>query len=221
MPDRRTLVILGAGGSARETWWFARDTWPTVDIVFVDDVTDVVEVRIGDTVVPVVKDWDFTRHRARAGTDAFRDFITGVAEPPTKRVMVGKALAHGLVPAPTMVHPRSVVRGDCRLGRGGQIVANSLLTTNATIGDYVVILDSTIGHHDVIGDYTTCYPGCRIAGDVTIGEDCLFGTGTVVRPGTRIARGVVSGALSCIVKHIDEPDVTVVGIPARKLERAR
>src|SRR5437867_3333977 len=170
MADRRTLVILGAGGSARETWWFAQDTWPGIRIAFVDDVTDVTEVRIADTVVPVVKDWDFTRLRAHAGAGSFLDFIVGVAEPRTKRALVKKALASGLEPAPTLVHPRSIVRGDCRLGRGGQIVAHSLLTTDATIGDYVVILDSTIGHHDVVGDYTACYPGCRVAGDVTLGE---------------------------------------------------
>jgi sugar O-acyltransferase (sialic acid O-acetyltransferase NeuD family) len=219
MAQRTSLVILGAGGSARETWWFARDTWPEVQIAFVDDVTPVTEVRIADAVVPVVKDWDFTALRSRYGATAFRDFIVGVAIPSTKRAMVAKALAHGLEPAPTMVHPRSIVRGDCRVGRGGQIVAHSLLTTDVTLGDYVVVLDSTIGHHDVVGAYTTCYPGCRVAGDVTLGEDCLLGTGTVIRPGLRIARGVVTGALSCLVKHVDEPDITLVGVPAKKLER--
>jgi sugar O-acyltransferase (sialic acid O-acetyltransferase NeuD family) len=219
MTRRRTLVILGAGGSARETWWFARDTWPDVEIAMVDDVTDVTEVRIADAVVRVVKDWDFAPLRARTGDDAFRDFIVGVAEPATKRAMVAKALAAGLEPAPTLVHPRAIVRGDCRLGRGGQIVAHSQLTTDATIGDYVCILDSTIGHHDVVGDYTTCYPGCRVAGDVTLGEDCLLGTGTVIRPGIRVARGVVTGALACVVKNVDEPGITLVGVPARKLER--
>jgi len=79
MARRRTLVILGAGGSARETWWFARDTWPDVEIAMVDDVTNVTEVRIAEVVVPVVKDWDFGRLRASAGDDAFREFIVGVA----------------------------------------------------------------------------------------------------------------------------------------------
>jgi sugar O-acyltransferase (sialic acid O-acetyltransferase NeuD family) len=219
MAERRTLVVLGAGGYARETWWFVQDTWPGIEVVFVDDTSDTREVCIGDVAVPVVKDWNFGRLRRGAGEDAFRDFIVGVAEPPAKRSMVMKALAAGIEPAPTLVHPRSVVRGDCRLGRGGQIVANSLLTTDATIGDYVLVLDSTIGHHDVVGDYTTCYPGCRVSGDVTLGEDCLLGAGTVVRPGVRIASGVVTGALACVVKSVDEPGITLVGVPARKVER--
>jgi acetyltransferase-like isoleucine patch superfamily enzyme len=54
---------------------------------------------------------------------------------------------------------------------------------------------------------------------VTLGEDCLLGAGTVIRPGVRIARGVTTGALSCVVKDVDEPGITLVGIPARKVER--
>jgi len=212
-------VVLGAGGYARESWWFVQDTFPGIAIAFVEDVGDASEVRIGDVAVPVVRDWDFAPLRRRFGDDAFRDFIVGVAEPPTKRGMVAKALAAGLEPAPTLIHPRSTVRGDCRVGRGGQIVANSLLTTDATIGDYVLVLDSTIGHHDVVGDYTTCYPGCRVSGDVTLGEDCLLGAGTVIRPGVRIARGVTTGALACVVKDVDEPGVTLIGVPAKKLAR--
>jgi len=207
----KNLVILGAGGAARELYWFARDSFPEIKIVFADDVTSVTEVEIAGVHVPVVKDWYFP-----AG---YREFVVGVAEPPVKRVMVAKALAAGLTPAATLVHPRAIVRPDCHLGVGGMIVAHSQLTTHATLGDFVLVLDSTIGHHDVVGDYTTCYPGCRVSGDVTLGSDVLLGAGTIVRPGVTIADGVTSGAMACIVKDILEPGITVVGIPARKLER--
>lgn len=212
-----SLVILGAGGSARETYWFVRDTFPEIDLVFVDDVTGIAEVEIAGSIVPVVQDWDFSPHRQKERT--FQQFIVGVAEPWVKRKLVEKALGRGLEPAPTLVHPRAIVRGDCRLGRGGQIVAHSQLTTNATLGDYVMVLDSTIGHHDVVGDYTTLYPGCKVSGDVTVGKDCLLGAGTVVRPGVRIADRVVTGALSCVVKDVEEPGITVVGVPAKPLVR--
>ncbi|MCP3986029.1 MAG: acetyltransferase, partial [bacterium] len=62
-------------------------------------------------------------------------------------------------------------------------------------------------------------PGCRVSGDVTLGEDVLLGAGTVIRNGVTIARGVVTGASSCVVKDILEPDITVAGVPAKKLAR--
>lgn len=213
----KSLVILGAGGFARELYWFVMDTFPGIRLVFVDDVSDATEVEIAGAHVPVIKDWRFNRLDPGDTAGGFRQFVVGVAEPPAKRALVPRALAAGLEPAPTIVHPGAIVRPDCRLGRGGAIVAHSQLTTNATLGDYVLVLDSTIGHHDVVGSYTTCYPGCRVSGNVTLGEGVLLGAGTVVRPGVTIADGVTSGALACIVRDVLEPGVTVVGVPARKL----
>lgn len=213
----KSLVILGAGGAARELYFFVRDTFPDVRIAFVDDVGEQREIDIAGDRVPVVNDWDFRRLDPTGAHGGFRQFVIGVAEPPTKKVLVPRALAAGLEPAPTIVHPRALVRPDCTLGVGGVIVAHSQLTTHATLGDYVLVLDSTIGHHDVVGSYTTCYPGCRVSGDVVLGERVLLGAGTVIRPGVRIADGVVTGAMACVVKDILEPDVTVVGVPAKKL----
>lgn len=213
----KSLVILGAGGAAREMYWFVRDAYPEIRLAFVDDVTDVTSVEIAGDQVPVVKDWNFARLDPNGRYGGFRQFIVGVAEPHTKRALIPKALASGLEPAPTLVTPGALVRGDCHLGHGGIVVAHSQLTTHVTLGHYVMVLDSTIGHHDVVGDYTTCFPGCRISGDVTVGEGCLFGAGTVVKPGVRIADGVISGAQSCIVKNILEPNITVAGVPAKKL----
>lgn len=210
-----TLVILGAGGCARELYWFVKDTIPTIKIAFADDVSRVSSVDIAGEMVPVVQDWNF----ARLGPQAFRQFIVGVAEPPVKKVMVQKALAAGLEPAPTLVHPRTLVRPDCRLGKGGIVVAHSQLTTNVTLGDYVIVLDSTIGHHDVVGDFVTCFPGCRVSGNVSLGERVVLGAGTVVIPGVTIAPGVTTGAQSCVVRDIIEPDITVAGVPAKKLGR--
>ena len=210
----KNLVILGAGGAAREMYWFALDTVPDVSIFFVDDVTSATSIEIAGIEVPVIKDWRFPNDGA-----VRPEFVMGVAEPQIKRIMVEKALAAGWRPAPTLVHPAAIVRPDCQLGVGGMIVAHSQLTTHATIGDYVLVLDSTIGHHDVVGDYTTCFPGCRVSGDVRLGADVLLGAGTIIRPGVTIADGVVTGAASCVVKSIDEPGITVAGVPARKLGR--
>jgi sugar O-acyltransferase (sialic acid O-acetyltransferase NeuD family) len=205
------LVMLGAGGAARELYWFAKDTLPGVEIAFVDDVGTCDSVEIAGESVPVVRDWNFP--------EGFERFVVGVAEPRIKRILVNKALGAGLVPHETLVHPRAIVRPDCTVGVGGMIVAHSQLTTNATLGDYVLVLDSTIGHHDVVGDYTTCFPGCKVSGDVVLGKDVLLGAGTVIRNRVRIADGVVTGASSCVVADVLEPGVTIAGVPAKPLVR--
>jgi sugar O-acyltransferase (sialic acid O-acetyltransferase NeuD family) len=216
------IVILGAGGFAREVYWHIKGTYPSANLVFVDDVTETKELRMGGRVVPVVKDWKFDALRIDERcdrTDRFDEFIVGIGDPRGKQEIVKKALDSGLTPAPTIVHPRALVQGyDCEIGNGGIITPGCVLTTNVRIGDFVILnLCTTVGHDAVIGDYVTCNPGCQISGNVTIGAGAILGTGTVVRDKTDIAPGVVAGAQTCIVKSINEPNITVVGVPAKRL----
>lgn len=106
------------------------------------------------------------------------------------------------------------------VGRGGAIQPHCLISTNTTLGDYVhLVANCAIGNDCQIGGYTTCYPGCHISGGVTLGEGVLLGTGTVVNDNVRVAAGVSTGSQTCIIKDIDEPNIQVVGVPARKISR--
>ena len=214
------LVILGADGGARELFWFVHDVARDVEVVFVDDLTDITEVEVAGTVWPVVKDWDFTRvrHRSPRGRQwPFDQFIIGLGNPPDKKVMVEKALARGLHPAPTLIGPDVVVRPDCTIGRGGVMVGHSVINAAVTIGDYLFLAETTVGHYARLGDYATCYHGCRVSGDDDIGEGVLLGANSVVREEVSIAPWVTVGALGCVVKDITEPHAVVGGVPARPL----
>ena len=202
-------------------YWHVRGTHPSACIAFVDDVSEATEIFLEGRAVPIVKDWRFGAVPAGEGGSPIRieEFVIGVGDPRAKRMLVGKALDSGLRPAPTVIHPRALVQADdCRIGKGGIIAPGCVLTTNVTVGDYVLLnLNCTLGHDAVLGEYVTCNPGCNISGNVMIGEGAALGTGTVVRQGIDIARGVVTGAQACIVKDIVEPGITVAGVPARPL----
>lgn len=215
-----SIIFLGAGPAAREFFWFFHDQYPEAPVAFVDDVTPKMEHVIGGVSYPVVKDWDFTAlRRAHAGLDQpFTHFLLGVSEPPIKKTLVEKALAHGLVPAPTLITPDSLVRPDCTVGRGGLII-QSIMTTAVQVGDYLTSIVSTYGSDVRIGDYVTSYAGCRVASDVVLEDGVSLGAGTVVRERARLAPWVVTGQCTCVVKSIDEPGITVVGLPARQISR--
>jgi sugar O-acyltransferase (sialic acid O-acetyltransferase NeuD family) len=209
----RTLVILGAGGFAREAYWHARETRPELDeFVFVDDVTPLTSLDLAGRRYVVVKDWRF---------DAGLEFIVGVGSPKAKRILVEKARAAGLIPAATIVHPEARVQGhDCIIGRGGVITPGCVVTTNVKIGDFVILnLNSTVGHDTVIGDYATVSPLCAVSGKVTLGNGVTLGTATAIREGITLAPGVVTGAHACVVDDVLDPDVTIVGIPAKILRK--
>ena len=216
-----TLVILGAAGGARLANWHLQEAYPGAKAAFVcDDVKGVTDVEIGGTVVPVISDWDFSRLREQHGDpESFRQFIVGTGFPKVKKILVRKALAHGLEPAPTLVHPKSFGMGlDSSVGKGGMFSPGSTVATNTALGDYVVLGPNTaIGHDCTIGDYVSCNLGGLVAGNVVLGEGVIVGAGAVVNERLRIAPGVVIGAQACVVRDVLEPDVTMDGVPAKKV----
>ena len=221
MPE--SIVILGATFGARETFWFVRDVHPEMEFVFVDDLTDTTEVNAGGRTWPVVKDWDFTQVRQSGKGKkplAFDHFLIGLGHPPDKKVMVDKALAHGLKPAPTLISPQCIVRPCCTIGRGGLIQPFTIFTAGATLGDYVFLASTSVGDAATFGDFSTCYVGCHVSSEVSLGEGVLLGAGTVVKQEVSIAPWVTVGAQSCVVKDITEAWVTVAGVPARRLDKS-
>jgi len=114
------------GVSAQILYWQIQETYPGAEVVFVEDVTDIAEVTVEDgNVIHVVKDWDFTHLESGDWTNqgGCEGFLVGSDNPKLKKVLVEKALAHGLRPAPTLIHPRAYVASyGCTIGRGGMIM---------------------------------------------------------------------------------------------------
>lgn len=220
---KRTYVILGAGGFAREVIVHLKDFFYSMssnaenffNIVLVDDFTPLTEVQIGGIGYEVIKDWNFKKFDNVVG------FLVGVGDPNLKKQMIEKANKAGLSAAPTLVHPRAIVQnGANTVGFGGVICPGVIVTTNVSIGDYVILnLNCTVGHDAVIQDYVTANPGCHISGNTLISESVSLGTGTAVREKTKIASGVITGAQSCVVKNIDKSNIVVTGVPAKELVR--
>lgn len=207
---KKNLVILGAGGFAREVLFHLSSPlfWYNYNINFVDDVTDTKEVVLKNGTFPVIKDWNF---RPKS------EFIVGIGSPKAKQIMVAKALEKGLKPTETFIHSRALVQ-DASVGKGGIICPGVVVTTNVKIGDYVILnLNSTVGHDAILGDYCTVNPGCSVSGNTEMGDCVTLGTGTVTREKSKIARGVTTGANSTVIKDILEENVTVIGTPAKKL----
>jgi sugar O-acyltransferase (sialic acid O-acetyltransferase NeuD family) len=219
----RNIVILGAGGFAREMYWHIKESIPQAKMVFANDVKETDKIPINGHIIPVIKNWEFDCvpiNGPDKRCEKFQEFVIGVGSPKIKRILVQKALASGLAPAPTVIHPRALVQGDdCEIGAGGIISPGCIITTNVKIGDYVLLnLNCTVGHDGILGNYVTCNPGCCISGNVTLGEGVMLGTGSVIREGIDIASDVQTGAQTCVVKNIIDSNVTVVGIPARTLK---
>ncbi len=175
-----------------------------------DDINDIQSAKIGPYNVPVFNTM------ADVIAEIY-EFLVAVGDPKMKRILVSKAVQRGITPAPTLIHPCASVF-DANIGVGGVICHGCHLTLNITIGDFVILnTKTTVSHGSSIGSYSTTSAGVHISGDVTIGEDVTLYAGSVIREKKSIANHVIVGAQSMVLDNIEERNITVVGVPARKI----
>jgi sugar O-acyltransferase (sialic acid O-acetyltransferase NeuD family) len=166
------VVILGAGGHAREVLWVfeeenrVKPRWEVLG--FIDEDT----LNKGKMLcnLPILGDF------AWFGTGVSRDVkvISGVGNCRTKLHFAEKAASLGLTFC-SVTHPSVLMSHYVEVGEGTIIAAGNIITTQVKIGNHVTInLGCTISHDVIIGDYCTIAPGCHISGNVRFEEGVDF-----------------------------------------------
>lgn len=121
---------------------------------------------------------------------------------------------------PPVVHPSVIQAEGVTLGAGAQVLAGAILQAGATVGENALLNTGCIVDHDcAIGTHTHLAPGVTLSGGVRIGSGVHVGTGAVVIQRVSIGEGAIVGAGAVVLRDV-APGVTVVGNPARPLERA-
>lgn len=209
------LVIVGAGGFAREVLALLRDInaaarqWDVVG--FVDDRPELAGAQVAG--LPVVGTVDaLVRERPAA------HYVLGVGSPVVKR-RIAERLAGGGLHAPALVHP-SVVRSErVQMGEGCVLCAGNILTCDIELGRFVTLnLACTVGHDAVLGDYATVAPGVNISGNVRVGSGTDLGTGAATVQGCTIGAWSVVGAGAVVASDLPD-NCTAVGVPARAIKQ--
>ena len=123
------------------------------------------------------------------------------------------------------VQADNVVRMDAiEIAPGAALSPFVTLTSNIKIGKcFHANLYSYVEHDCIIGDYVTFAPGVKCNGNIHIEDHVYIGSGAVIKQGTPdqplvIGKGAVVGMGAVVTKSVP-PGVTVVGNPARILEK--
>ncbi len=127
--------------------------------------------------------------------------------------------ALGAVCLPARSHARAAVAESARLGRGVVIMANAVVNADVHLDDAVIVNSGAIVEHEcLIGAGVHLSPGVVLGGKVRIAELAWIGAGAVVLPGISVGRGAMVGAGAVVVRDVS-PGETVIGVPARLMER--
>ncbi len=202
------LVIIGAGGLAREMIWLARDCpqdW-TIRAVLDDDPTLTGSIVDG---VPVLG----TTADAADHADAF--FHIAIGAPRVRRAVERRLGA--VRQWATLRHPSAVVAGDASIDAGSLIGVGAIVSSAARIGRHVVVNMGAIVAHDAdLRDFATLAPGVVIPGAVVVGAGAEIALGASMRQGTRIGDGALVGMNATVTRDVAAGAV-VVGSPATEI----
>lgn len=204
------IVIVGAGGHGREILDLI-ETDPSWEFLgFLDDGSPD-PVILGRRNVQLLGPLTRLEHLEA-------DYLIGVGNGAVRRRIDAQATDWGRKAA-SVRHPSAHWGRDSEAGAGLVVGANASITTNVRMGRHVhVNQNATVAHDCRIADYVTLSPGVNISGHVTIGETATIGTGAAVIQGITIGCGATVGAGAAVVRDV-EAGATVVGVPARPLEK--
>ena len=211
------LVVIGAGGFARETL----------------DVLDALEQTTpgGFELLGVLDDRPGSESRdilARRGVDVIgtvSDLVDGTLRDvdayvvaigdPAARLDIAARVPHDVPPAPALVHPLASLGTDTVAEPGVVVCAGAVVSANVTLGRHThVNPNATIGHDATLGQAVSVNPAAVVSGSVVVGDGVLLGAASVVLQGLMIGAGAVVGAAACVTRDVP-PGRTVVGVPAQ------
>lgn len=194
------IIIIGAGGFGRELLQWIKDinevksTWEIAG--FLDDNPNALDgIECDYPMLGRVSDWQPAEDEV---------FALAAATPRTKEKIVGSMKARGAVFA-NVIHPTATLTQFSKYGEGLVMFPQSKLSVNSSVGDFVTILSSGIGHDVEIGDFTTVSGACSIlrnvkvgrrvflaanvavSNDIVIGDEAYIGIGSIIM--TDVAAG--------------------------------
>ena len=132
---------------------------------------------------------------------------------------IRRRMVRGIEPdrLPTLLHPRTVVDHDVKLGKGTVVMAGVVINSDASIGDGVIINTcSSVDHDCVIRDFAHISVGAHLSGTIDVGEGVWIGAGATISNNITICNNCMIGVGAVVVEDINVPG-TYVGVPARRM----
>ena len=207
----KNLVIIGAGGFAREVYWHAQKCigysvdWRIKGFLDGDIKLAAAEYEL----LPAEVIGDVDSYEICADDV----FTCAVGTPKTRKVLSEKILARG-GEFINLVSSLAYVMPTVKLGRGVIICPHVNIGDRAELDDFAAVNDIVIiGHDAQIGKFSCIMPHANIAGKCKIGAEVFIGSGAIILPKAKVGDGATVGAGSIVLKKV-RAGAKVFGNPA-------
>jgi sugar O-acyltransferase (sialic acid O-acetyltransferase NeuD family) len=203
------LVIVGAGGFARETAAAAAAAWRVLGFVD-DDPALHGTVRSG---LPILGAVDSV-----AGMpDAAVVVCVGNPRNYVARQRIVQRLGLPDDRYATVVHPAAEVGAGSVVGPGSVLLAGAVLTADVAVGAHVAVMpQAVLTHDDRVADHVTIASGVRLGGGAVLDTGAYVGAGALIREGVTVGAWSLVGMGSVVLHDVPAGQVWA-GNPARCL----
>lgn len=212
------IVVVGAGGFAREVRWLIEEMARAGESVAFAGyvVSDLSRLGEHDSRSEVRGDLAWLRDQR----GAFDALAIGIGTPASRLKVSSELLADFPEDRwPALVHPSvHLDRGSARIGAGALVCAGVVGTVNVDLAPFCMVnLACTLGHEARVGRGSVLNPTVNLSGGVILEEGVLVGTGAQVLQYLLVGKGATVGAGAVVTKDV-APGVTVVGMPAKPVQ---
>lgn len=209
------MVIIGAGGLAKEILATLLWTRPDADVALFDDVSPSSPRELLG--FPVLRTWEeLQAHWRRVGTET----VIGVGAS-AARQMLGARIVEAGGRLGTLISNHALVAGfGVTVAEGVCILPYAMVMPDVSIGaGCLVNKGASLSHDTTIGRYCSIAPGARILGGASVGDGAEIGANATVLSRVKVGAGSRVGAGAVVFKDVAD-GATVVGNPAEPIGAA-
>ena len=211
MSAARPLLLVGAGGFARETAAAATVCPEWTVLGFCDDDP----ARHGAAIdrLPVLGPAEIVHDHPGAAVL----LCTGSPRNFASRTKLAARLGLPDDRYATLVHPASSLAPGTELGAGTVLLAGVVVTAAQRIGRHVAVMPQVVlTHDDEVGDFSTLASRVALGGGVVVEDGAYLGAGALVREGLTIGARALVGMGSVVLSDVPPGEIWA-GVPARPL----
>ena len=210
-------IIVGAGGFAREVyWWMQSHTdrqWAQSFAGFLDD---------NPRALDDYPDYDprIISSVANYQPELGDRLVMAIAAPSTKLRLAEMLRDRGAVFA-TFVHSNTITVPNAQIGYGSVLCPGAGLSCDTIIGEFVTMnAYAGIGHDGQVGDGSTLSAHTEVMGKAILGRGVFMGSHASILPGVSVGDFATVGANSVVIRNV-RTGTTVIGVPAKRLDFVR
>jgi sugar O-acyltransferase (sialic acid O-acetyltransferase NeuD family) len=203
------IIIVGAGGFARELRQFVPGSFPSKEFrlkgFLSNNLHDLDPYKLPEPILGDPEDYVPTAN------DRFLVAIGNVEH--RRRIIEGLKERGGVFL--TFIHPSAYIDPSAALGEGCIVYPFVCIMNRARLANFVTMnIYSSAGHDTQIGSYCNLSPYATMNGFSSLEEDVVLGTHSTILPSHRVGRWSKVSANSVVTTDV-RPNTLVFGVPGQ------